>query len=344
MTPIPPVNPDSRERLMAPYLAALVRALEDAGGDADAVLADTGLTLAELDQTDAELPLTTGVALLQRLHEAGLRPEQAIRAAPELDLRHQGFLGYAVLASSDLGEALQLAMRYLRTRTQLLTLDSFRDGDRGVIRFDEGVPLGALYPLVMDVLIVSLFRVGRQLFGERLPPGIRVRLNYPERPHHAVLREYIERDPEFDCAWCEVTFPAEWLAQPIGSADPNMARLAAEQCERALRDLEESGGLLGRVRQLAVEHLHEPRSIDKVAAALHITPRTLRRRLSEVGTNYQTLVEQLRERRARELLAHSREPVDEIAARLGYGDPSNFGRAFRRWTGLSPTAWRRGRE
>lgn len=328
------------ERLAAPYLAALVRALEARGVSREQLLEGTGQTVAGLEQPEAQLPLMTAVEILGRLRVAGLTAELGMRVGQELDLRHQGFLGYAVLASSTLGQAVELAMRYLRTRTRLLAMDFLEEGDRAVIRMDEGVPLGELYPMVMDTLVVSLFHVGRQLFGGRLPRDIEVRLAYPERPHHRLMREQTEGRLLFDCTWCEVLFPLSWLERPIGTADPNMARLAEEQCRQALHDMEQSEGLLGRVRQLAAEHLHEERGLDRVAEALHMTPRTLRRRLQEVGSNYKTLVEDLRERRAKDLLAHSGHPVERIASMLGYGDPSNFGRAFRRWTGMSPSAWR----
>lgn len=331
------------ERLAAPYLAALVRALEKRGVSREALLEGTDQSVAALEQPEAELPLMTAVEILRRLHAAGLDASLGMEVGEQLDLRHQGFLGYAVLASSTLGEAVELAMRYLRTRTRLLVMRFLEVGDRAVIRLDEGVPLGPLYPVVMDTLVVSLFHVGRQLFGGPLPADIEVRLGYPEGAHHRAMREQTAGRMLFDCTWCEVSFPLAWLEQPTGTADPNMARLAAEQCELALRNMEQSEGLLGRVRQLAIEHLQEDRLVDRVAEALHMTPRTLRRRLQEVGTNFKTLTEELRERRAKDLLAHTGHSVEWIAAALGYGDPSNFGRAFRRWTGLSPTAWRQQR-
>lgn len=340
--PRPPATPEiaGPERLAAPYLAALVRALEEQGAARHELLQDKDPSLAALEQPDAELPVMTAVAILHRLRAAGLTAELGMRVARELDLRHQGFLGYAVLASEDLAQALELAMRYLRTRTRLLSMTFFHENDQAVIRFDEGVPLGELYPMVMDTLAVALFHVGHQLFSGEVPRDIQVRLAYAEQPHHERMRDYTRGQLLFDCTWCEVRFPASWLEQPIGTADPNMARLAAEQCEQALREMAQSEGLLGRVRQLVVEYLHEERSLDRVAEALHMTPRSLRRRLEAVGTSYRILVEEVRARRARELLAHTRFSVDRIAVELGYQDPSNFGRAFRRWTGLSPTAWR----
>ena len=86
--------------------------------------------------------------------------------------------------------------------------------------------------------------------------------------------------------------------------------------------------------------LAEQVTLETVADALHISPRTLRRRLAELGTSFQMILEQLRRGRAVELLLHSGLSVEQIGSELGYLDPSNFGRAFRRWTGQSPREYR----
>ena len=88
------------------------------------------------------------------------------------------------------------------------------------------------------------------------------------------------------------------------------------------------------------EYLPSNPTLDQAAAAQAMSARTLRRRLSDLGTSYQLMMEQMRRGRAVELLLHSDRTVDAIAQALGYGDPSNFGRAFRRWTGVSPRLYR----
>ena len=81
--------------------------------------------------------------------------------------------------------------------------------------------------------------------------------------------------------------------------------------------------------------------IEEVAALLGFSPRTFQRQLQEEGLNYSELVEHCRCRAACASLEHTREPIREIAANLGYRDPSSFSRAFRRWTGATPRTWRK---
>ena len=80
--------------------------------------------------------------------------------------------------------------------------------------------------------------------------------------------------------------------------------------------------------------------IDEMAQLLRVSSRTLQRQLSEEGLSYSGLVERCRYRTACESLKHTRDPVRDIAALLGYRDVSSFSRAFLRWTGQTPSAYR----
>jgi len=81
-------------------------------------------------------------------------------------------------------------------------------------------------------------------------------------------------------------------------------------------------------------------SLDKVAAQLAMTPRTLRRRLDERNTNFRQITDDVRYQLARQYLQTTTLSIQEIAYLLGYADPSNFGRAFRKWAGTGPSDFR----
>jgi AraC-like DNA-binding protein len=81
--------------------------------------------------------------------------------------------------------------------------------------------------------------------------------------------------------------------------------------------------------------------LGTLARSMHMSERTLRRRLSERGTSYQALLDELRSTQARTLIGHGAEPVDRIAQRLGFADTSSFFHAFKRWTGQTPAQFRR---
>ena len=81
-------------------------------------------------------------------------------------------------------------------------------------------------------------------------------------------------------------------------------------------------------------------AIEDVAKLLCLSPRTLQRLLNGEGISYSDLVDRCRCKAACEALEKTPQSIQDIAARLGYADPSSFARAFRRWTGLAPRAWR----
>jgi AraC-like DNA-binding protein len=139
----------------------------------------------------------------------------------------------------------------------------------------------------------------------------------------------------------ELDFDAAVLDWPLTTADPAALQLAREQCERALEALGFDGGIVARVRPLISRSGGGFRSLDEVAARLHVSPRTLKRRLAERATTFSTLLDQARLERAQRLLASPRLSLEEIAERAGYSDVTNFTRAFRRWTGTTPAAYRR---
>jgi len=328
----------NEETLSAHYLLLLCQHIQSKGIQPAQALAGTELTVAELERPNQQVPLTLCIKVFTNVQRLLNDPSLGLQLGQLLTIRHHGFLGYAVLSSRTVGEAVDLAVRYFRTRTSLLEIRLFREGDMAVIQVDERAPLGDIKVTVFDALI-SLFRVcGEQLTGRRF--NAEIRLSYPEQAHHAALKAELGNKLSFDCAFMQVRFPRIGLQLPLGLPDPQLLTMAQQQCEAELQRLQDERGLLPEVRRVTKEQLSDQVSLITVADALHLSPRTLRRRLAELGTSFQMILEQLRRGRAVELLLHSGLSVEQIASELGYLDPSNFGRAFRRWTGQSPREYR----
>lgn len=326
------------ETLSGDYIGLLCQQAAAHGIAISDMLAGTSLTAEQLMQPGSQVMLTDCATVFANLQRLRPDPGAGLQLGKLLNIRSHGFLGYAVLSSRTVGEAADLAIRYFRTRTSLMEIRLFREGDMAVIQLDERVPLGALKPLVLDALISLMIVCGQQLVGTRF--NAEVRLAFPERPHHAELREQLGDRVSFDCAFTQFRFPRRGLQVSLGLPDPQLLAMAKAQCEAELQRLQDEGGLLPEVRRISKLYLAEPVTLERVADVLHLSPRTLRRRLVELGTSFQMILEQLRRGRAVELLLHSSLSVDQIASELGYQDPSNFGRAFKRWTGQSPREYR----
>jgi AraC-like DNA-binding protein len=111
-------------------------------------------------------------------------------------------------------------------------------------------------------------------------------------------------------------------------------------CEESLQEIEMRAGLVGKVRQVILVNLIRPTSFSAVARHLHMTTRTLRRKLQAENTSFRKLADELRMQMAIKYLRDTDLPIGNVAYALGFDDDANFRRAFRRWTTLTPHEFR----
>nr|WP_276570169.1 helix-turn-helix transcriptional regulator [Thiocystis violacea] len=136
-----------------------------------------------------------------------------------------------------------------------------------------------------------------------------------------------------------MVFSTRWLDQPVAGADPK----ALEHLSGLIADLEhlKTASFIEAARQVAIELLVSGHpSTERIASALGLSRRTLYRRMAAEGTSVHALMNEIRHELARQLLLESRMPLNEIAATLHYSEPGAFSRAFRGWTGMTPSAYR----
>lgn len=166
-----------------------------------------------------------------------------------------------------------------------------------------------------------------------------------ERPVEDSVRARLWRVPityAYPCASC--TVPASMWALAIGSADPYLhatLKTMAEQLELVrprASDLEQA--LRIRLRDALAQGRADP---ERLAGLLGVSERTLQRRLQDIGRSFSAVVEDFRREEAARLLQDRKLHLVQIAARLGYAEQTSFTRAFRRWTGETPGAWRAAR-
>lgn len=149
--------------------------------------------------------------------------------------------------------------------------------------------------------------------------------------------------PVFDAPLNAVLLPAKDLDAPLPQANATMARLCEEQCRQLLAKRQVRSGVSGQIRDRLLRNPADMPSLDDVAAELHTSVRSLRRRLDDERTSFRALVDEVRQTLAEEMLTAGHMKLAEIAARLGYTEPAAFIAAFKRWKGVSPTAYRASR-
>lgn len=302
------------------------------------LVAGTALARSPAPPSDTRLsPLEFNAIVDQALRLTG-EPALGYHFGLHLKLSAHGFLGYAVMTSATLGEAVQLVEKYFTTRSGALRLSFFVEDETAVVQVDSTVDIAPPFAFPFESLLVGLCHAGAYITG--LPAmDAEIRINFKEPAYYARCASLLPCPIRYGQPHHQLRFPAALLASPLVMADATASELAREQCERELAALS-TQPLVSRVRALLGEDLANMPDLDSVASRCCMSSRSLKRKLAEHGVSFSELVAAIRREEAQLLLAEGRLSVEQIAARLGYRDPANFTRAFKAWTGETPRQYR----
>lgn len=193
-----------------------------------------------------------------------------------------------------------------------------------------------------ETLLVMLHGLLCFLAGRRVPLD-ELHWAHPRPPHAEEYRRIFSPVLHFDAAQTAAVFDARLLQAEL-AVDPAALRAFLREAPQSVFLKQVVGAALSdRVRRLCRQALlrgEAPPTLEGLAHALALSPATLRRRLETEGATWQALKDAVRRELAVQYLADAALTVDEVAARLGFDDPSTFYRAFRKWTGQAPGAWR----
>ncbi|MDX1550989.1 MAG: AraC family transcriptional regulator [Marinobacter sp.] len=323
------------------YLHLLAELLRTIGVDEKALLKRVGLDPVRLKSTDLRVSQSQASEFVTRAIIESGEPGLGIMLARELRLPLHGALGTAVMSSRTLEEALELMTRYLTLRAPHLQVSRRQRDDQAVFSISCDIDLGPLQGFIMDAMLFGCASMGAQLTGAPVA-GSAIHRRGPEPAYFYRFRQQIPVPVVYGAAEDAIVIPRQQLTLPIRFTDDQLAASSKAQCEEALRLLTEDAGFACRVRRV-IETSHPfPPKLARVAATLFVSERTLKRRLQAEEASFQNLVDQVRLERAGELLEKTSMNLSQIADALGYADAANFTRAFKRWTGQSPSQYRHG--
>lgn len=304
------------------------------------LLSEFGLSEAELEEPHARLSVATMGAITERARELTGEPGIGFYLGLQKRASMYGFLGFATMSAATLGEAIELAVQYTPVVTTAIGFRLKVEGSVASLVIETKEDVGPAHDVALTSLIVGMWQIGNALTGCRLTGSVDITL--PEPPYFARFAHLVPT-VRFNQAVDQIVFDASNLDLPLVTPDRAALRLAREQCERELMALGFDGAIVERVRH----QMQKPdgfRSLHEVASLLHLSPRTLKRRLAAQGVSYSELLDKERYERSLLLLHSSEATLEEIAERLGYSTVPNFVRAFRRWSGTTPAAYRRERK
>jgi AraC-like DNA-binding protein len=301
-----------------------------------ALFAGTSLTSEALQAEDARVSLADAQAVLERAIALTGEPALGFFLGMRMRVPAHGYLGFAAMTAPTARHALELAVRYAPTRSNILRIELVV-GETATLYLDEAVDLGSARDSVLVALAVGLWRIGETLTGQKLRGT--ADFAFPEPSYVSRLRAQ-ELPVRFGQPRNALHFDPSVLDLPLVMAHPSALRLAQEQCERALERLDRDDLVL-RVRAAIAKPEGGFRTLDEVAGKLGVSSRTLKRKLKAEGSAFSEILDALQCEQACALLRAEQLSIEEIAERVGYSDVSNFTRAFKRWTELTPAQYRR---
>jgi len=320
-------------------LTPLIQLLASRGHDVDAVLAATEIPRIALEEPSFRITVEQEIAFSRRALALIDDSCAALEVGGRFHLSMFGLLGLASACAPTAREAFHMFVSYPALVWGLNEITFWRAGNREYIVFQPGRLAAELAGHFIERDMAALLVMLRNVLGRKISPD-KLCLRR-ERPAEASRYETF-----FGCA---VTFDAEvdemhyaqsvWDAVPP-QANPMSRRFFENQCRR----LSESMAEPFRFIDIVSARLHSTTpipSLEALAGSLHMTTRTLQRRLEAEGSRFSEVLREVRMARAYELLRQRSLHVEEIAFRLGFRDPDAFSRAFRGWCGRSPSEYRR---
>lgn len=332
-----------REVIPITYILTELSIAEERGLDPLQLAMQAGINKTALSNPHAQVtPMSHAwlmLLIIERSGNRGLGFEVGLRLPPTA----HGNLGYAMLSCANLRAALVLLERFWYLRERGAYIQLIEEEHMAMVELQTEVLFPpALRPVFFDCLLASIFRLVQLLLGETEKIG-EFWLDYPE-PDYYHHYQHLLPPVHYNMPAIQGRLAVSLLNRPLIMSNPESLKHTLSLCEMesAIQGNSELD-FIRRVQQQFTLSGEYP-SAEQVAEKLHISIRTLRRKLEAEGSSYKQLLENARRRDAIRLLDNPQLEIQQIAELLGYNTPTNFSRAFRQWTSKTPREYRQLRQ
>lgn len=332
------------EKRYSPYkMIALVDVLNEQGITPEASLSGTGLSSESLAKPETLTSVRQYITVCHNALHLSRTRETPFRTGSRIPLSAYGMYGFALVCSPTIREYFQVAVKYHRLATPLLSMSWREEGDyvSWILPLNSAVTHpDSLMRFLIEQQFTQLSTHLRDVVDQDDCLPVRASLPYSAPAHTQLYRRYLGCPVRFDQPMAELTYPRSVL-----SAKPRMAhgltyKIMQETCDRILGEVKTSTGVAGEVYQIIASTPGHSPSMESVAKQLAITERTLNRKLNAEGTSFTHILDDVRCNLAKEYLRSTKLSIEDISELVGFSEAANFRHAFRRWTGSTPGNFR----
>lgn len=315
--------------------------LLDQGYDREQLFDGLDLSAEKLHDEKYRLSIEQHEQFILRVLEMTEDPHFAIQLAKIPDHSNANLALLTVANSGKISKALHMITRYNKIFTRVLSIRSLETDDHAVMDIEthlehENVIYFAIssFVLFLDGFFLKV------LEGSHLVMGVELAIQEPHSFND--VRGEFAFPVTFDHSLTRIYFNKALLDQPLNQADPQTVRLLMEMSERQLEEAEAEMSFVGAVKAILIDQIASPPKLDDAAKLLGVSSRGLRRKLEQSGTTYHKVLDSVRLKMAVKLIKETDTPISSIAYELGFDNASDFGRAFKKWSGQPPSSIRNG--
>jgi AraC-like DNA-binding protein len=323
-------------------VATIVELLGEEGVPAGDALAGTGIPESSLTSPITKVSLRQVLLCCRNALGLSRNPQFAYLAGLRFHVSAYGMYGFAMLASTDFRQTMAFIQQYHQLATPLAAIGFEERQGRGVwtiAPIEHPLVDAQLYRYLTELHCGIFLSILRDLMGGGFEPED-ARLIYGRANDSAAYPAHAGYPVLFRQPANQLQFDAAWLDRPAVLGNQITYAAVVKLCDNLLGELELQAGVAGRVRQAILVGGVAHAQFDQIARDLALSPRTLRRRLSEEGAPFRKLLDELRAGMAIKYLRETLLPVEQIGDMLGFTETANFRRAFHRWTQAAPSAYR----
>lgn len=334
-----------KQKVFAPYkIAALINTVAEQGITSDVVLRDIQLDAAHINDSTILTSISQYIDACENVIAASADVSTAFQMGRHLHLSAYGVYGHGLMCSSTLRDFFEFAVKYQALATPAVRFNWREEADVAVwVFFDT---YGHLITQRSREFLIRQ-QMAQQMThlidtaGAGCRP-IKALFAFADAGDKATYERLLGCECVFDCPVSELHYPQSVLSQVPQFANRLTHASLQEACDRLMRQTKCHSGVTGEVHQMLKLTPEQFPTMEQIALHMHITTRTLRRKLVAEGTDYGTILDGVRGSLAVEYLQTTKMTTEDIAIKVGFSDGSNFRRAFKRWTGKTTRQMRYG--
>ena len=327
-------------RIDARLAIRVVSDLRRHGVNADSFLKDVGLRRADVSDEGNRISYAAVIALIERAATTLGDASYGLRLGAAQQARDSGMLGFLMLNSPTLLDALSNAQRHFRVLGEGEDIEVERMGPHVTLRFRETDKALRGLRHNSEYIAAIIVRACRDMTRKHISP-IRAEFMHGRPNAKVAYADYLACPVKFHAEWDALIYETDTMRLPVIGADSKLFVVLERACRKILGPTPKKQDIVHDVRELVIDGLAKGTlHFDDVAAELNMSSKTLERRLADRSTTFSALLDDVRGGLAKRYLTDTDLRLEQIAYLTGYSEPAALVRAFRRWTGTTPMQFR----